>query len=162
MEEKLKTRRDRYKIEPTQKTRVEKATYKIVKRTLEVLCKEDVFPKRSRWLMAYKIADLINDFHGFVQIANEIEVRSHVEFVERHKYQTLAIAFLKASDVKMTLAVDVMKASANKLEFWAGQYNDTLRQLQGWRNKDEKRYAEKYGSLTEDDKTQIERSIPIL
>ncbi len=55
-----------------------------------------------------------------------------------------------------------MKASANKLEFWAGQYNDTLRQLQGWRNKDEKRYAEKYGSLTEDDKTQIERSIPIL
>lgn len=126
MEEKPKTRRDRYKIEPTQKTRVEKATDEIVKRTLEVLCKEDVFPKRSRWLMAYKIADLINDFHGFVQIANEIEVRSHAEFVERHKYQTLAIAFLKASDVKMTLAVDVMKASANKLEFWAGQYNDTL------------------------------------
>lgn len=145
MEEKPKTRRDRYKIEPTQKTRVEKATDEIMKRTLEVLCKEDVFPKRSRWLMAYKI-----------------EVRSHAEFVERHKYQTLAIAFLKASDVKMTLAVDVMKASANKLEFWAGQYNDTLRQLQGWRNKDEKRYAEKYGSLTEDDKTQIERSIPIL
>ena len=112
--------------------------------------------------MAYKIADLINNFHSSVQIANEIEVRSHVEFVERHKYQTLAIAFLKASDVKMTLAVDVMKASANKLEFWAGQYNDTLRQLQGWRNKDEKRYAEKYGSLTEADKTGIERSIPIL
>lgn len=162
MEEKPRTRRDRYKIEPTQKTRVEKATDEIVKRTLEVLCKEDVFPKRSRWLMAYKIADLINDFHSFVQIANEIEVRSHAEFVERHKYQTLAIALLKASDVKMTLAVDVMKASANKLEFWAGQYNDTLRQLQGWRNKDEKRYAEKYGSLTEDDKTQIERNIPIL
>ena len=120
MEEKPKTRRDRYKIEPTQKTRVEKATDEIVKRTLEVLCKEDVFPKRSRWLMAYKIADLINDFHGFVQIANEIEVRSHAEFVERHKYQTLAIAFLKASDVKMTLAVDVMKASANKLESGRG------------------------------------------
>ena len=62
----------------------------------------------------------------------------------------------------MTLAMDVMKASANKLEFWADQYNYTLRQLQGWRNKDEKRYAEKYGGLTEADKTGIERSIPIL
>ena len=71
MEEKPKLRRDRYKIEPTQKTRVEKATDEIVKRTLEVLCKEDVFPKRSRWLMAYKIADLINDFHNFVMIATK-------------------------------------------------------------------------------------------
>lgn len=162
MDEKPKTKRDRYKIEPTQKTRVEKATDEIAKRTLDVLSKEDVFPKRSRWLMAYKIADLINDFHGAVMTANEIEVRSHAEFVERHKHQTLAIAFLKAADARMTLAMDVMTVNADKLEFWAGQYNDTLRQLQGWRNKDEKRYAEKYGSLTEDDKTGIERRIPIL
>ena len=162
MEEKPKIRRDRYKIKPTQKTRVEKATDEIVKRTLEVLCKENVFPKRSRWLMAYKIADHMNDFHDFVMIANEIEVRSHAVFVERHKYQTLAIAFLKAADVKMTLAMDVLAVSANKLEFWAGQYNYTLRQLQGWRNSDEKRYAEKYGSLTEAEQTGIERSIPIL
>lgn len=162
MEEKPKTRRDRYKIEPTQKTRVEKSTDEIVKRTLETLCKETVFPKRSRWLTAYKIADHMNDFHGFVMVANEIEVRSHEEFVERHKYQTLAIAFLKAADTKMTLAMDVLAVNVNKLEFWAGQYNYTLRQLQGWRNKDEKRYSEKYGPLTEEDKTGIERSIPIL
>lgn len=155
MEEKPKTKRERYRIEPSQKTRVEKATDDIVKRTLEVLCKEDVFPKRSRWLMAYKLADLMNDFHGFVMTANEIEVRSHAEFVERHKYQTLAIATLKAADARMTLAVDVMAANANKLEYWAGQYNDTLRQLQGWRNKDEKRYSEKYGNLIEDEKTDI-------
>lgn len=155
-------KRERYKIEPSQKTRVEKESVEIAKKTLDVISKEDVFPKRSRWIMAYKIADHINDFYRYAMVANEIEVRSHEEFVDRHKYQTLAIAFLKAADDVITLAMDVMTVNANKLEFWAGQYNETLKQLQGWRNKDEKRYSEKYGKLTEDEISRIERSVPIL
>ena len=160
MRENIETKRDRNKIEPSTKTRVERETDKITKETLQAICREKVIPKRMRWVIGQKIADLINDFHTSVNVANEIKVKSHAEFVERHKSQTLAIAFLKATDVKMTLAMDVLQLNANYLETWAGQYNETLKQLQGWINKDEKRYSEKFGELSPEDITYIKRSIP--
>ena len=155
------SRRDRDKIEPNQKTRVERETDNITRETLQAVCREKFIPKRMRLVIGQKIADLINDFHTSVCIANEIKVRSHAEFVDRHRYQTLAIAFLKATDTKMTLALDVMTLNADYLERWAGQYNETLKQIQGWMSKDEKRYSEKFGPLSEEEKTDILRSIPV-
>ena len=32
--------------------------------TLKALCRENTFPKRTRWLLAQPIADLINAFHS--------------------------------------------------------------------------------------------------
>ena len=155
------SRRDRVRIEPTEKTKVERETDALTKETLRAICREKVIPKRMRWLLGQKIADLINDFHTFVFVANEIKVKSHEEFVERHKYQTLAIAFLKATDVKMTLALDVLELNADYLERWAGQYNDTLRIIQGWTNKDEKRYAERFGLLSPEEEQYISGSVPV-
>lgn len=154
------SRRDRTRIEPTEKTQVERETDAITKETLMAICREKVIPKRMRWLIGQKIADLINDFHTFVSVANEIKVKSHDEFVERHKYQTLAIAFLKATDIKMTVALDVLDLNADYLERWAGQYNTTLRIIQGWTNKDEKRYAEKFGPLSQKEEQYISGSVP--
>ena len=154
------SRRDRVKIEPTEKTKVERETDALTKETLMAICREKVIPKRMRWLIGQKIADLVNDFHKFVFVANEIKVKSHEEFVERHKYQTLAIAFLKATDIKMTLALDVLELNADYLERWAGQYNATLRIIQGWTNKDEKRYAEKFGPLSPEEEQYISGSVP--
>jgi hypothetical protein len=154
------SRRDRTRIEPTEKTQVERETDAITKETLMAICREKVIPKRMRWLIGQKIADLINDFHTFVSVANEIKVKSHDEFVERHKYQTLAIAFLKATDIKMTVALDVLDLNADYLERWAGQYNTTLRIIQGWTNKDEKRYAEKFGPLSQEEEQYISGSVP--
>ena len=154
------SRRDRAKIEPTEKTEVERETDALTKETLMAICREKVIPKRMRWLIGQKIADLVNDFHTFVFVANEIKVKSHEEFVERHKYQTLAIAFLKATDVKMTVALDVLELNADYLERWAKQYNATLRIIQGWTNKDEKRYAEKFGPLSPEEEQYISGSVP--
>ena len=154
------SRRDRTRIEPTEKTQVERETDAITKETLMAICREKVIPKRMRWLIGQKIADLINDFHTFVSVANEIKVKSHDEFVERHKYQTLAIAFLKATDIKMTVALDVLDLNADYLERWAGQYDTTLRIIQGWTNKDEKRYAEKFGPLSQKEEQYISGSVP--
>ena len=154
------SRRDRTKIEPNLKTRVERETDNITKETLKAICRENVIPKRMRWLVGQKIADLINDFHTCVNVANEIKVKSHAEFVERHKYQTLAIAHLKAVDVKMTLALDVLDLNADYLDTWAEQYNCTLKQIQGWLNKDEKRYSERFGPLSPEETMYISGNIP--
>lgn len=153
-------KRDRNKIQPTTKTRVERETDRITAETLRAICRENVIPKRMRWVVGEKIADLINDFHTSVSVANEIKVQSHAEFVERHKFQTLAIAYLKATDVKMTLALDVLQLNADYLDTWAGQYNETLKQIQGWIRKDENRYSEKFGPLKEDEKAYVDRNIP--
>lgn len=154
------SKRDRNKIEPNQKTRVERETDRITAETLRAICREKVIPKRMWRVAGQKIADLINDFHTSVNVANEIKVQSHAEFVERHKRQTLAVAYLKATDVKMTLALDVLDLNADYLDTWAGQYNETLRQIQGWMNKDEKRYAERFGPLSPEEIMYINGSIP--
>lgn len=154
-------KRDRNKIRDTQKTRVERETDNITRETLRAITREKVIPKRMWKVIGQKIADLINDFHTSVNVANEIKVKSHAEFVERHRIQTLAIAYLKTTDVKMTLAMDALELNANYLEVWAGQYNETLKQIQGWINSDERRYSEKFGPLTAKDITYIARSIPI-
>ena len=159
MKEKI-SKRDRNKIEPTEKTRVERETDNITRETLRAICREKVIPKRMQWLIGKSIADLIGNFHTSVSVANEIKVKSHAEFVERHKHQTLAIAFLKATDTKMTLALDVLELNADYLEIWAGQYNETLKQVQGWLNKDEKRYAQRYGPLSPEEQMYIAGSIP--
>ena len=155
------SKRDRNRIEPDQKTRVERETDKLTGETLRAMCREKVIPKKMRWIIGQKIADLVNDFHTSVNIANGIKVRSHDEFVERHKFQTLALAYLKATDAKMTLALDVMELNADYFETWAGQYNETLRQIQGWLTKDEKRYSERFGPLSPEEESYIAGSIPV-
>ena len=155
------SKRDRNRIEPDQKTRVERETDKLTGETLRAMCREKVIPKKMRWIIGQKIADLVNDFHTSVNIANGIKVRSHDEFVERHKFQTLALAYLKATDTKMTLALDVMELNADYFETWAGQYNETLRQIQGWLTKDEKRYSERFGPLSPEEESYIAGSIPV-
>lgn len=155
------SKRDRNRIEPDQKTRVERETDKLTGETLRAMCREKVIPKKMRWIIGQKIADLVNDFHTSVNIANGIKVRSHDEFVERHKFQTLAIAYLKATDTKMTLALDVMELNADYFETWAGQYNETLRQIQGWLTKDEKRYSGRFGPLSPEEESYIAGSVPV-
>ena len=155
------SKRDRNRIEPDQKTRVERETDKLTGETLRAMCREKVIPKKMRWIIGQKIADLVNDFHTSVNIANGIKVRSRDEFVERHKFQTLALAYLKATDTKMTLALDVMELNADYFETWAGQYNETLRQIQGWLTKDEKRYSERFGPLSPEEESYIAGSIPV-
>lgn len=114
---------------PSEKAAVLRETDNITVATLRVLCKEDAFPKRSRWLIAQPIADLINKFHSAVMTANGIKVQSHVEFVERHKWQTNAIAYLYAANVKMNLAMTVLNINADRLSSWADRFNNA--QLNG-------------------------------
>ena len=133
---------------PTKKARILRATDKLAVDTLRVLCREDIFPKRSRWVMANKMADLVNDFHTCIMIANGIQPESHAEFVERHKYQVLAGGYLYALDVKMNLAKVVFETKADKLEFWAAVCLEAKDALSKWKSSDKYRYSKKFGPLT--------------
>lgn len=139
MREKAKT--------PNQKNKALRATDALTAETLRTLCRENVFPKRSRWLIAQPIADLINRFHSEVMIANEIKVETHDLMVERHKHQTIALAYLEAANIKMSLALTVLDLDADKLEKWAAKFNETRFEVMGWRSGDRRRYEKRFGPI---------------
>jgi len=108
---------------------------------LRMLCAEDKFPKRSRWLFGGKIADLVNDFHTCIFLANEIHVETARDRDERHHQLNMALAHLMAIDAKMNLAMRVLDIEPNKLEHYAKLANDCRSKLLAWKTSDEKRYG---------------------
>lgn len=129
----------------TEKTPALRAANDLCDYTLRLLCKEDLFPKRSRWLMSGKIADMISDFHSAVFLANEINVVSPQDRDERHHQLTMAIAYLMAIDSKMNLAMRVLEIEPNRLEHYAHLANECRSKLLAWKNSDKKRYGSPTG-----------------
>lgn len=110
--------------------------------TLRLLCNEELFSKRSRWLLAGKLADTINDFHTAVHTANELRVTTAAEAADRHRLQTRSLAYLYAAEAKMELAADVLQLDVDRLDHWSGMVNDEIKLLTGWMSKDAKRYSD--------------------
>lgn len=135
---------------PTQKNKAIRAADALTAETLRTLCRENVFPKRSRWLIAQPIADLINAFHSEIMVANEIKVETYGLMIERFNHQTLAVAYLEAANIKMSLALTVLDLDANKLDAWAHKFNETRREVMGWRSGDRRRYEKKFGPINPD------------
>lgn len=116
-------------------------TEELVDHLTHKLCKEDIFPKRSRWVVAGKIADLMNDFETCVHLANEIKVKSQQERDDRHRYLTLAIAHLMALDAKVNRAQRSLDIPVDKLHHYATLANDCRTLLMAWLASDERRYG---------------------
>jgi hypothetical protein len=113
----------------------------IVAYTLRLLFNENVFPKKSRWLMSGKIADLMNEFHKDLHKANDTYVVTPEDAKERHVLQTRAYATLNASASVMRMAQLVLQFDVNRLEHWAGMCVEELRLLKAWQRNDDRRYS---------------------
>ena len=109
---------------PSQKNKALRMTDSLTVETLKALCRENTFPKRTRWLLAQPIADIINAFHTEVMVANEIKVETYGLMVERYERQTVALAYLEAANIKMSLALTVLDVNADNLERWAEKFNE--------------------------------------
>lgn len=123
------------------KTPALRKTDELVDWLLRKLCNDKIFPKRSRWLIAGKIADLTNDFSINVFRANEIKVVTAQERDMRHYYQTMAVADLMALDVKVNQAQRILDISPEALHHYAELANDCRTLLLAWINSDNKRYG---------------------
>lgn len=128
------------------KTHAEKADLQnyaglLTEAVLRKVCNEKVFPKRSRWLIAGKLADIANDFHTCVHRANEIRVTTQAERNARHYWQTMALSNLMTLDAKFSLAMDVLHIDPDSLRE-IGELEVTCKRiLQAWMNSDMKRYG---------------------
>jgi len=109
--------------------------------TLRLLCKEELFPKKSRWLMAQEIAKTANRFLDMVNYANGIIVDTSELAKERHNAQRRAVALCKTLNSGMERARRHYKFSADYLKNWAHIYNHEKKLLTGWISSDKKRYG---------------------
>lgn len=118
---------------------------------LRKLCDEEMFPRRSRWLFSGKIADLVNDFHTCVFLANEMKVENEQTRDERFFQLSKAISYLMAIDAKMNMAMRVLHISPELLEHYAELANTCREKLLAWKNSDEKRFGRPafYGPVRE-------------
>lgn len=113
----------------------------VTEHTLRILSNEKYFKKRQRWILAGKIADLINDFFDSVNIANTINVKTASDAKTRAHYQSLAIAQLKTVSRKMDMAISVLGMDVNEIHGWTSNVNHELKLLSAWKASDEKRYC---------------------
>lgn len=109
--------------------------------TLRLLCKEELFPKKSRWLMAQEVAQTANRFLDLVVYANGIIVDTPELAKERHNAQRRAVALCKTLNSGMERARRHYKFSADYLKNWAHIYNHEKKLLTGWISSDKKRYG---------------------
>ena len=114
---------------------------KLYDETLRLLCKEELFPKKSRWLMGQDIARVANQFLDMVVYANGIIVDTPELAKERHNAQRRAFALCKTLNSGIERARRHYKFSADYLKNWAHTYNHEKKLLTGWISSDKKRYS---------------------
>lgn len=135
---------------PSKLAQVETLSTALLRETMRLLNRENVFPKRGRWQFAYKIADLVNDYHSEIAFANGIEVKDHGLFVDRYDAQSRAVAYLHALNVKMTAAQLCCDAPLDAFSHWADLWAQAWTITIAWRGSDRRRYEKQFGSLTAD------------
>ena len=105
------------------------------------LTQESIFPRRSRWVMAHKIADLANDYMDAVVEANDPKVQTKALRDRRYTLQQIAIGKLSALDVKLSQAVRVFNLNPDEFEVISGKINECSKLLASWVESDVKRYG---------------------
>ena len=129
-------------------------TIKLAEDTFRLISNEDIFPKKSRWIMSHDISKIINRVHTTVMFANGIDIDRALEaerpflYLIRTLSLAIALAWMHALDAKMSLSLDVLSTNGNKYEVWGRQYLKTRHYIQDWRRADIKRYTDKYGKLS--------------
>ena len=101
-----------------------------------LLCKEDLFPKRQRWLSAKKIADASNMLMFYSIHANETKAVTLEESEDRHRDLTRALAALRTLDVLLFYTIRRHGLNADRFENLARMMNSCEKLLNGVLNKE--------------------------
>lgn len=111
-----------------------------------IIQKEDVFPKRSRWIFAKKIAELMDEILVAMEEANKPEVATEGLRIRRFEQQQIALGKLSALDRTLTQAMRSIPINPNRLEDIGHQINECERLVHAWINSDKQRYGAVPGS----------------
>lgn len=113
--------------------------------TIKLLKREDVCPKSARWLGAYEIVRITQQFHTAVHRANNTLVKGSAEAEQRRAKQVEAYSLLVTLGEKFAFCSRIYDMKADALPKWLTRKGEVQAWLSGWIRSDEKRY----GKLTQ-------------
>lgn len=125
-------RRDQRVVEGTPKTLCVRAMDQLVEWLLRKFCREDVFPKRSRWVITGKLADLLNEAADALFEAYDYTVVTQEERDHLHYLQSTARAKLMTLDTRMNQAQRVLDLNPEHFGHYARLHNDVVDFLDAW------------------------------
>ena len=133
----MKNQRGEQKLEVVTKA-IELAKYSIN------TCKsEKNFPKKERWIMASRIANLSIDIVTAIRKANDVRVSIDQDYLYRRQLQVEAAGNCEAMLTLIDLAHVCLNLETRKVEYWAGLIVELEKLISKWRKSD----RERYGSL---------------
>lgn len=101
---------------------------------------EDVFPKRNRWVLAYKIIENAQEIEDLILKANSVFVKTKGDYDLRRRYQTEALAQIAALTGSIDRGYRLYNIESRRIKHWTGLVIDVQSLLRNWRNKDYERY----------------------
>jgi len=105
----------------------------------DLLCKEDIFPKRRLWMIPRTIIDISTQLAVNVSLANEIRAVTLEESEHRHKLLTIAQSYLKTLDVLLFYVKRKRGINANRLDRIVENIEHENRLLSGVLSKEKRR-----------------------
>jgi len=123
------------------KLKVETLAVEVCRQTRKLLTDEKLFPKRSHWLGVRDIADASMKMLDCIFAANDVRVKTAEDARERHRLQTLALAYFGTLEKRMTFEAFYWENDPNLYELWARTMNELGETLSKWKYRDDQRYA---------------------
>ena len=107
-------------------------------------CKsEKNFPKKERWIMASRIANLSLDIVTAIRKANDVRVTIAQDYLNRRQLQVEASGNCEAMLTLIDLAHTCFGLETKKTEYWTGLILELEKLISKWRKSD----RERFGSL---------------
>ena len=112
------------------------------KETTRLLKNEKIISKNSRWLGAYDIQNLNQEFLSSIFTANNIKVVYYTEFLERRRYQQRARSILITIVQKFDFLMDIHNYDYDKLDKWIDKAEHLVTMIDAWMKSDVTRYKD--------------------
>ncbi len=109
---------------------------------IEFCMKEEIIPKKYRFIYAIPIIQTAQELVDNIVDANTIYVKSNEDAIERRRYQQRASGDCEKLLQKLQSLRRVRKISGNKMEEVAGMIISEKGYITAWRKSDNKRYRE--------------------
>lgn len=109
---------------------------------IEFCMKEEIIPKKYRFIYAIPIIQTAQELVDNIVDANTIYVKSNEDAIERRKYQQRASGDCEKLLQKLQSLRRVRKISGNKMEEITGMIISEKGYITAWRKSDNKRYRE--------------------
>ena len=116
----------------------------LTKYTIQAVGNENLFPKKSRWVIAQKIADECTSAYSDIMGANAVWIDKDTPIEEkryRRGLQIQAHAHLQSLLALIDMAYICYGLEGSKIEYWTKSVRDTDTKLKAWMKSEREKFS---------------------